>query len=712
MAEKIGNIIIEDNHYPGEDLYSDGAVEDEILEIVRTNSPSSYGEIIEAKKSWPVLYHLSRLRENIVDWIPVGKADKVLEVGSGCGAITGALSAKAGSVTCIELSRKRSLINAYRHPDCDNVTIKLGNFQDIEPELPCDYDYIFLIGVFEYGQSYIGGSSPFETFLTIMKKHLAPNGRLIIAIENRLGMKYWAGCREDHTGVLFDGIEGYPKGSGVRTFTRKALEEICHATGTERYSFYYPYPDYKFMTCLYSDDRLPQVGELCDNMRNFDRDRLLFLDEKNAFDSVIREGEFPLFSNSYLLVIGEPLPVSYARFSNDRAERYAVCTQIRKRTDGQETFLGADSLEVRKVPLTEKAQAHIKRMKETYDKLRTDYAGSGLEINHCSIDGTEAVFDYVPGRTLEELLDDCLDKKEEEAFDRLFDRYCALVRYPKTPSVYNCDLIFSNIIVSGERWHLIDYEWVSEKEITAQDTIVRALYCYGIGSIRRRDKSLALIMKVTGCQGEGEWNESFLKEIVAKEKIFQKRCTGNRMSMTEMRNAIGKPVVPVISLTHRYLEERWTNRIQVYEDYGEGFSEEHSYFIEEGYEERKTITVDICEGPGLRAVRLDPSLDYCIVYVKELMLDGQVVSLADHKIKLNGKLISDKGIVFPTQDPNITIFFETEEKGFSLHAEMEITHVSKETAESMAAGQEQEGQEKREKREKRGFRKGLAWFLK
>ena len=116
-----------------------------------------------------ILYHLSALRENIVDFLPIKKTDKVLEVGSGCGAITGALSRKAGSVTCVDLSKKRSLINAYRHSESENVTIHIGNFTDVEPDLPADYDYICLIGVFEYGQAYIGGSTPYEDFLKILQ---------------------------------------------------------------------------------------------------------------------------------------------------------------------------------------------------------------------------------------------------------------------------------------------------------------------------------------------------------------------------------------------------------------------------------------------------------------------------------------------------------------------------------------------------------------
>ena len=62
MAEMTGKIVIDDTYYPGRDLYCDGAVEEEILEIVKTKEPSMYGKEIEERKNWPVLYHLSRLR--------------------------------------------------------------------------------------------------------------------------------------------------------------------------------------------------------------------------------------------------------------------------------------------------------------------------------------------------------------------------------------------------------------------------------------------------------------------------------------------------------------------------------------------------------------------------------------------------------------------------------------------------------------------------
>ena len=315
--EEIGKVRLDLKHYPGEDYYCDGEIEDELLDITKNYAEVEYPRIIEERKSWPVLYHLSALRENIVEWLPIDKDMKVLEVGSGCGAITGALARKAGEVTCVDLSRKRSLINAYRHMDCENVTIHVGNFQDIEPDLPCDYDYICLIGVFEYGQAYIDSETPYEDFLHIIGKHRKNNGRIVIAIENKLGLKYWAGCKEDHLGTWFSSLEDYPEGGVVRTFTREGLVKVAKKCGFSDVSVYYPYPDYKFMTSLYSDSRLPKPGELSSNLRNFDRERLQLFDEKLVFDTLIKEEQFPLFSNSYLMILGEMPKIKYAKYSND-----------------------------------------------------------------------------------------------------------------------------------------------------------------------------------------------------------------------------------------------------------------------------------------------------------------------------------------------------------------------------------------------------------
>lgn len=303
MTKLAGKVILDDTYYPGEDLYSDGEVEDELLEIVTNYPESAYNQVIAQKKDWAILYHLSHIRGNIVEWLPITKDDTVLEIGSGCGAVTGTLSDKAKKVDCIELSMKRSLINANRNRERDNITIKLGNFQTVEENLTQQYDWITLIGVFEYAQGYIQSDTPYHDFLKKAASHLRPGGHLVVAIENRLGLKYFAGCTEDHTGGLFEGIEGYRNTKGIRTFSRPELEKIMKETGVSEYEFYYPYPDYKLPLSIYSDAYLPKLGELRTNKNNFDRKRLQVFDESQAFDGIIESGLFPQFSNSFLVIM-------------------------------------------------------------------------------------------------------------------------------------------------------------------------------------------------------------------------------------------------------------------------------------------------------------------------------------------------------------------------------------------------------------------------
>ena len=299
--EKIGRVVLDYSLYSGQDLYSDGPVEDEMLEIAMNVPEDQLNQVIAERKKWPILYHFSHIRWNIMDWYPFSKDDKVLEIGSGCGAVTGILAQKAGSVTCVDLSGKRSRINAWRNRDHDNIMIHVGNFLDVEKTLPDGYDVITLIGVFEYAEGYMGGDEPYKRMLECVYRHLAPGGCLLLAIENKLGLKYWSGCTEDHVGTIFAGLEDYPASQGVKTFSRKELSDLLTDAGFGPNTFYYPFPDYKLPLTIYSDKRLPNVGELKGCFPNFDRARISLFNEPKVYDTLIRGGLFAEFSNSFLV---------------------------------------------------------------------------------------------------------------------------------------------------------------------------------------------------------------------------------------------------------------------------------------------------------------------------------------------------------------------------------------------------------------------------
>lgn len=671
LPAQIGKVKLDYQFYPGKDLYSDGEIEDKILSIVKNAAHVEYPSIIEESRSWPILYHLSSLRGNIVDWLPIKSTDKVLEIGSGCGAITEKLAEKAKSVTCVDLSAKRSRINAYRNQDKDNIEIHVGNFSDIEPSLGEDYDFACMIGVFEYGQSYIHTKTPYEDFLKIMMKHVKKEGCIVIAIENKFGLKYWAGCQEDHAGAYFCGLEGYPEGGSARTFTRPGLEKIFKNCGVENYSFYYPYPDYKFPTVIYSDRRLPHQGELTDNIRNFDRDRMVLFNEKYVFDGTIQDGLFDVFSNSYLVMIGGEANTCYVKYSNDRAGKYALRTDIVDTPDGRV---------VRKIPMNEQAAGHIRGMKQAYELLKDRYEGSGLSINACQITGEGyAQFPYEKGVTLEELLDECLERDDMEEFHRLFDRYYELVSYGSDKPVTDYDLIFANILVDGDKWTVIDYEWTMKRQIPPQEIAFRAVYCYVLEEEKRNRLDLDAIMRKLGI------TEKMADSYRRKEAKFQKQVTGKRMSMGEIRSLIGTYCIEPKTLMEYHLKKILDERIQIYFDNGKGFQEENSYYMPDVYEDESLVCAQIPFDGNVKTLRIDPADCSCMVKILKLDLNGVDVPFQKKIIQTNGKMVKPGCYVFDTQDPNLCIMVSelAMDVENELTIEMEVSPVPKDMAQDM-----------------------------
>ena len=73
MQKKVGNVVIDDTWYPGEDLYTDGEIEDRMLCLAQQYGDIDYSEVIAREKSWPILYHFSISGKISLSWLPMGK---------------------------------------------------------------------------------------------------------------------------------------------------------------------------------------------------------------------------------------------------------------------------------------------------------------------------------------------------------------------------------------------------------------------------------------------------------------------------------------------------------------------------------------------------------------------------------------------------------------------------------------------------------------
>lgn len=238
--------------------YSDGdEVEQRLARLIAAAEDRSVlsDELKQYITDWPSLYHLSSSRANILRPFKQRLAGKqVLEIGAGCGAITRYLGECGAQVLALEGSPRRAGIARTRTQDLPGVEVLTESFEQFR----CDaqFDVVTLIGVLEYANQFVPGANPMLAMLERARALLKPDGLLLIAIENQLGLKYWAGAPEDHLGIPMYGIEGRYRQDQPQTHGHKALADLLAAAGFAHTDFLSALPDYKLPVSIVTADGL------------------------------------------------------------------------------------------------------------------------------------------------------------------------------------------------------------------------------------------------------------------------------------------------------------------------------------------------------------------------------------------------------------------------------------------------------------------------
>src|SRR6266542_1672669 len=224
--------------------YSDGDVEERLLALFSDADEQEIAQeierILQNNPSWPERVHLSPQRQHLLDWYPFRQNTAVLEY--------------AGR---------------YVQPQADRSPM-----------------------------------APYQQFLRDIHAILAPGGTLLLAIENQLGAKYLAGGAEDHYGQPLVGVEDYIADAGIRTFGKNELQRLIAQAGLQVVRFYYPVPDYKLPTAVYSDDLPPgsidHISLLYPSV-DFAYPHGDYFDEGRFMHAVARNGLATMFANAFLV---------------------------------------------------------------------------------------------------------------------------------------------------------------------------------------------------------------------------------------------------------------------------------------------------------------------------------------------------------------------------------------------------------------------------
>lgn len=334
---------------PGPFHYSDSdEAEERLLRIVRgagdrsTSSP----ELVSKISDWVSYYHLSPQRCDLLRPLKPLLRGSVLEVGAGCGAVTRWLGETAGRVVAVEGSPRRAEIARARCEGLASVEVVTGNFEGLESGER--FDCVTCIGVIEYSARYLSGPDPWGAMIRRMTGFLKPGGALVIAIENRLGLKYFAGAPEDHTGRPFDGVQDLYEPGGVRTLGRGEWQSLLRRSGMADQCWLYPFPDYKHASLVLSGNALDRIPDEVEDLlrdypapnQNLDYGRAF--SEESAWPVLVRNRLVPELANSFLILARReeergagwmPRALFY-KYSTNRVPAYAK--ELRVETRGSE----------------------------------------------------------------------------------------------------------------------------------------------------------------------------------------------------------------------------------------------------------------------------------------------------------------------------------------------------------------------------------------
>lgn len=543
--------------------YSDGdEVEQRIASIINnaTDLDVLSDELRRYCTDWPSLYHLSGTRANILRPFESDLCGDVLEIGAGCGAITRYLGECGGSVMALEGSPRRASIARARARDLDNVTVVSDRFDVFR----CDkkFDVITLIGVLEYANMFTTGDNPTFSMLERARSFLKPNGKLIIAIENQLGLKYFAGAPEDHLGIPMYGIEGRYRNDQPQTFGRKELSGLLNRAGFISTKFLAPFPDYKLPASI-----VTERGFSCDA---FDAAAL-------AWQSVRRDPQLPpVLAFSPELVW---LTIANNDLALDLANSFLIVASLGESEHSihKNTLAWHFTTDRRKVfcKIAEFIQLEKEKIEVRYRRLNQNAVNPVLEghLRHYLPERSEYRYGRVFSHDLmREVTKDGWSTHEVCALLRDWLSYLA-ARVEEQGEAIDFSSPFSrlaggffdcipqNIIVSNDGdFHEIDVEWVTNERIELGYIVFRALFGFlnTISKFGRPAEDAGttyydFILSIFNGLG---WSvlEDDIDRYVALESRIQAEVSGRLIDPLEVKRRLKRTSLPMNNLMQAMME--------------------------------------------------------------------------------------------------------------------------------------------------------------
>lgn len=280
-------------------------------------------ELALAAPSWPDSYYFHPARANVLRTLPLVGAT-ILEVSARAGALTRYLGEVGGSVDALEPDPAMAAVAAARCADLRTVQVRVGRI-DVVP-VEAAYDLIVAVDVVDDIRD---SDMTIETFLARCRDLLRPGGRVVLAADNHVGVRYLvgdlaprlSGATDRATPVIASELETAARAAGLGSVMLSA------------------FPDHRHTQLLFSHEVLASVAPtLITQLPKFVTPPIMqpHVDptaEKRLWESLVASGASGEHANSLVMVAGLTAPVAHDAavfWSLGRAASQSACNRVRR----------------------------------------------------------------------------------------------------------------------------------------------------------------------------------------------------------------------------------------------------------------------------------------------------------------------------------------------------------------------------------------------
>ena len=263
-----------------------------------------------------------KLRKNIIQWYPIGKEKEILQIGYIETDIISELCDKAKNLTIF--------VSSEEEKDKINMSIenlKIEVIQDFENEsnYKYKYDYVTLIGTLESLENVIEKKAyrRLEKLLKIAKQSCKDDGKIILVVDNKYGMKAWTTLKADRNIIC----------NQTYAISKKLINKLLDEQELNEYKYYYILPDYKGANAIFTDNYMPDLESINRNFMYGD-EKFENFNQTEAYIELLKEDSrsFAFFANSFFVEIGknklDENGIKFVSYTNIRKEKYKIQTII------------------------------------------------------------------------------------------------------------------------------------------------------------------------------------------------------------------------------------------------------------------------------------------------------------------------------------------------------------------------------------------------